>query len=131
MPGDPGRPQSGPGRGRAQDLGRQGEAEAARWYEAAGFTVLERNWRSPFGGELDLVCRRADLLVVCEVKARTSERFGSPVEAVDGRKRLQLRRLAGQYLAGSGPGLRGVRVRFDVAARLPGGGLVVVEDAFG
>lgn len=124
---------SPPGRGgRPQALGRRGEGLAAAWYEAAGFEVVERNWHSPFGGELDLVCRRGGLLVVCEVKARRSSRYGSPLEAVDGRKRLRLRRLATQYLAGaSGLGReRDLQVRFDVAALGPDGALTVLEGAF-
>ncbi len=111
-------------------FGRRGEALAAAWYEAAGYVVLERNWRSPFGGELDLVCCRGGLLVVCEVKARRSDRHGSPLEAVDERKRRQLRRLAAQYLAASPRARRGSQVRFDVAVVAGSAGVEVVEDAF-
>lgn len=116
--------------GRSQALGRRGEDLAAKWYEAAGYEVVERNWRSPFGGELDLVCRRGGLLVVCEVKARQTVRYGSPLEAVDARKRRRLRRLASQYLAVvelPGPGLQ---VRFDVATLGPDRTLTVLEGAF-
>lgn len=108
------------------ELGRAGEGAAAAWYEDHGFEILERNWRCPIG-EIDLVCRRDRLLVVCEVKARTSDRFGSPLEAVTPAKCRRLRRLAAAYLQQAGP--RGVVVRFDVAAILAGQ-IEVVEGAF-
>lgn len=122
----PGGGTSVPSRRRAA-LARAGEDAAARWYAAAGYELLERNWRSHLG-ELDLVCRKGRVLVICEVKARSSARFGSPLEAVDARKQHRLRRLAALYLSASG--LRDVQVRFDVAAVDGAGGLSVVEAAF-
>lgn len=113
-------------------VGAAGEAATAAWYEARGFAVVVRNWRVR-EGEIDLVVRH-DLdrvLVFCEVKARASDRFGAPVEAVTRTKQLRLRRLAAQFLAEHPQ--RGFRVRFDVASVRPGaqGPVVdVVEAAF-
>ena len=114
---------------RRRTLGAAGEDAVEAWYEDAGYRVLDRNWRCR-QGELDLVVTRDPLIVVCEVKTRTSERFGAPVEAVDPRKQRRLRLLAVQWLAD-----RDVRgeLRFDVASVRPGrGGLEVevLEDAF-
>lgn len=92
---------------------------------------MARRVRLP-GGELDIVARDGETLVVVEVKARTSRRFGSPVEAVTPQKQRRLAHLASAFLARHG--LRGDRVRFDVAAvDDPAGGPVVVTlvtDAF-
>jgi putative endonuclease len=88
--------------------------------------VVARNWRSR-SGEIDLIARRGRLLVVCEVKTRSSTAYGSPAEAVTPVKRRRLRRLAAEWLAASGT--RGVDVRFDVAAVL-GEAVEVVEAAF-
>lgn len=109
-------------------LGRSGEDAAAEWYRAAGYEVVARNWRCRLG-EIDLVCRRGRVLVICEVKARSSARFGSPLEAVTAAKQRRLRRLAAAYLDGAGEGGRAAVVRFDVAAVL-GGEVEVVEAAF-
>lgn len=50
-------------------------------------------------GELDLICRRGDQLVVVEVKTRTSDAFGTPIEAVGSRKRRALMAAAAEYRA--------------------------------
>lgn len=63
-------------------VGRAGEKLAARWLWLGGMKVLYRNYRAPKGGEVDLVLRDGKVLVFCEVKTRTSEAFGRPVEAV-------------------------------------------------
>jgi putative endonuclease len=60
--------------------------------------LLDRNWRCD-AGEIDLVLRDGRVLVVCEVKTRSSTRYGSPLEAVTERKASRLRRLAARWLA--------------------------------
>ena len=107
-------------------VGAHGEARAAAWYEAAGYSVVERNWRCR-DGELDLVVRRGRELVFVEVKSRRSDRFGVPAEAVTVAKQRRLRRLAGRYLAETGASAGSLR--FDVVAIL-GGRLEVIEAAF-
>ncbi len=118
-----GRPAAG---GHRQRYGAAGEALAAAWYEAAGYVVLDRNWRCP-EGELDLVCRRGPTLVVCEVKARRSAAFGTPAEAVGRDKQRRVRRLAARWLREHG--IRCWEVRFDVAA-VTGDRLEILQDAF-
>src|SRR5438876_11675308 len=119
------------GSGRRAVIGRDGEEAAARAYRRAGFKVLARNWRCP-AGELDLVLAGRGLVVFCEVKTRSSDRFGGGVEAVTWRKQRKIRQLAELFLASSR--LRPAGVRFDVASVGPGrDGPVTVElfeDAF-
>jgi putative endonuclease len=107
-------------------MGADGEARAAAWYEAAGYEVVARNWRCR-DGELDLVVRRGGELVFVEVKARTTDRFGLPAEAVTPAKQRRLRGLAARYLGDTGT--RAAGLRFDVVAIL-GGRLEVIEAAF-
>lgn len=85
-------------------LGRYGEDLAARRLIDAGMVVLDRNWRCD-AGELDLVLRDGRVLVICEVKTRSSLAFGSPLEAVTPRKLQRLRRLGARWI-----GERGIRV---------------------
>jgi putative endonuclease len=109
-----------------RDLGVAGEDQAAAWYAERGYEVVARNWRCR-DGELDLIVRRGRLHVVCEVKARSSLAFGSPLEAVGLQKQRRIRRLAARWLEESGT--RAGELRFDVAAVLAGE-IEVVEAAF-
>jgi len=111
---------------RAKDaVGRYGEDVAARHLTDAGLRILARNWRCP-DGEIDIVAVDRGALVFCEVKTRSSERFGTPGEAVTRRKADQLRRLAWRWLQEHPAG--GVDVRFDVVSVLRSrAGAAVVE----
>ena len=89
------------------------------------------NWRCA-RGEIDLICEWADaqrvsVLVVCEVKSRSSGSFGHALEAVTSGKRRRLRGLAVSYLRSQRRGYD--EIRFDVVGVTPAG-LVVVEGAF-
>jgi putative endonuclease len=98
----------------------------AAWYEANGYTVVDRNWRCR-QGELDLVARRGRVVVFCEVKTRSSTAFGAPVEAVTRTKQARLRVLAARWLEDSDAVAR--EIRFDVASVLRGE-IEVLEGAF-
>jgi putative endonuclease len=108
------------------ELGRAGEDLAAAWYEARGYAIVARNWRSR-AGEIDIIARRGRLVVIAEVKARSSEVFGAPVEAVMRDKQLRLRRLSAEWLREAA--VRGVGLRYDVVSVLRGS-VEVLEDAF-
>jgi putative endonuclease len=81
----------------AQEAGRRAEALAADLLERAGMRILVRNWRQP-GGEIDLVADDGGICVFVEVRARTGEEHGHPLEAVGGRKRARVIRAARLFL---------------------------------
>ena len=96
--------------------GRWGEDRAVARFRSLGYDVVDRNWRSPereLPGELDVIAVRGDLVVFCEVKART--RYGRAVWAVREDKQARVRALAEAWLRTSGLDGR-VDVRFDVVA---------------
>ncbi|GAA0457949.1 UPF0102 protein [Paractinoplanes deccanensis] len=97
-------------------LGSYGERVAAQHLQDLGLELLTRNWRCA-DGELDLVLRDGDDIVICEVKTRRSGRFGSPAEAITPHKRRKLRHLAARWLDEARVGAR--EVRFDVIEVLP------------
>ncbi|MGH9464094.1 MAG: YraN family protein [Thermoanaerobaculia bacterium] len=105
------------------------EAAAADWLVGRGYEILERNFDTP-AGEIDLVARDGETLCFIEVKARAVPDCGSPLEAVDDRRRRRLGRAASLYLVHhewSGP------CRFDVVGMSPGPrgwSFELVQDAF-
>jgi len=94
------------------DIGRRGEAAAARYLERIGCRILARNWRAG-RLELDLVVRDGSTVAFVEVKTR---RPGPqlPSEAVDRRKRARIRRAAACWIARRRDGA--AEYRFDVVA---------------
>jgi len=94
-----------------REVGRFGEELAVRHLRGCGYSVLDRNWRCR-EGELDIVARLGECLVFCEVKTRSGERFGAPVDAVGPDKARRLRRLACRWLGEKRPAY--TEVRFDV-----------------
>ena len=108
-------------------LGRHGEDRAAQWYASRGYVVVARNW-SCSDGELDLIVSSGREIVFCEVKTRSSERFGSPFEAVNHAKQVKIRSLAMRWLSEAAP-FRPTSIRFDVAAVI-GSRVDVVVEAF-
>jgi len=79
-------------------LGSAGEQLAAEHLARRGFQVLERNFRTRWG-ELDIVASDGHAIVFCEVKCRIANRANrDPLESVHPRKRMQVRRMAAQWL---------------------------------
>jgi putative endonuclease len=81
-----------------RELGAAGEAAAAQFLTRLRYKILERNYRCP-AGEVDLIALDRGTVVFVEVKTRHQDNFGSPFEAVDGRKQRRIERAAAHYLA--------------------------------
>src|SRR5882724_13295637 len=92
--------------------GAHGEKLASRFLRSRGYKILYRNFKGRSGGEIDLVCRDHDTLVFVEVKTRTREDFGRPLEAVNRQKQrwISLGGLAWLRLLGNPD----ILFRFDV-----------------
>ena len=109
--------------------GADAEERAARLMQAAGFTIVARNFRCR-AGELDIVARRGPLLVVAEVRLRSNALFGGAAASVSAAKRRRIVRAA-RYLIAQRPQLAALAVRFDVLACERGAAaLEWIEDAF-
>ena len=109
------------------ELGRRGESAAAEWYRSNGYQLLDRNWRIATG-ELDIVARRRQVIVFCEVKTRTSHAFGRGADAVGREKQRRVRALAVEWLAQSHD--RYDTIRFDVADVDGAGNVAMIEGCF-
>jgi putative endonuclease len=112
--------------------GRGAEDLAVALLEGRGFRIIARNWRRP-EGEIDVVADHGGVCVFVEVRSRTGEDFGDPLESVTARKRAQIIRAARLYL--SQEPLFTSSFRFDVVGvTFYGDGreprCVHIEDAF-
>lgn len=90
-------------------LGSYGERLAEVELGRFGLQVVDRNWRCA-QGEIDLVARDGGALVICEVKTRSSERFGTPLQAITESKAARLRRLGAAWASAHGVGYDELRV---------------------
>ena len=113
-----------------QELGETGERVAERWLVQHGWRILNRRFRSGHR-DIDLVATRNELVAFVEVKARNSNEFGDPVEAVTWRKQRELGRSARVWI--DRHGRSGEDYRFDVIGVLLEGNRVRIrhiENAF-
>lgn len=81
-----------------RDPGRLGERVAARHLRQRGLRILARNWRAR-SGEIDLIALDGSTIVFVEVKATTIEGHGDPLERINARKLVRIRRAARAFLA--------------------------------
>jgi putative endonuclease len=87
-------------------------------YRLRGYRILATNvWLG--GYEVDVVARRGARLVFCEVKGKSGDGYGDPLEMVDAEKQRRVRRAAGAWLAVR-PELAGLDVSFEVVAERSG-----------
>ncbi len=94
-------------------FGKTGEDLAVRLLVDKGYRILERNFRTKFG-EIDIIAKDKDTFVFVEVKARHSDKFGFPFEAVSKSKQKRISRMAVIFLKGEK--LLGKMARFDVVS---------------
>jgi len=112
------------------ELGARAEQLASDYLERCGFAIVARNVR--VGRlELDVIARRGNLLIVCEVRSRRSDRVMTPAQSVDYRKVSHVREAAARWIRETRPGTS--QLRFDVASVVfdtPSGRLNYLEGAF-
>jgi putative endonuclease len=96
---------------RRQSLGKHGEDLASAELERRGYAILARRYRTRYG-EIDIVARDGETIVIVEVKTRVGSAFGSGAEAVTRVKRRHMLRMGTDYLLRTR--LMGSPCRFDV-----------------
>jgi putative endonuclease len=112
-----------------QRLGSAAEERAALLLRQAGYDVLARNFRCRMG-ELDIIARRARLLIIAQVRLRSSAEFGGAAASITAAKRARIVRAA-RYLLMRRPSLANLTVRFDTLLLTTSTGLIEwIEGAF-
>jgi putative endonuclease len=111
------------------ETGKEGEAEACEFLEHKGYQIIEKNWRFE-RAEIDILAKFQDILVVVEVKTRTSLEFGMPQDFV---KPAQIKNLCKAVDAYIQLNHIDLEIRFDIIAILKtakGFKIEHLEDAF-
>ena len=112
-------------------LGKKGEKLAEKFLKKQGLCICARNYRTRYG-EIDIIAKEKETLVFVEVKTRSSERLGSPEEAVTVKKQQQISKAALDYLEKHE--LFDCQARFDVVSVIDDGSkkvaLELIRNAF-
>lgn len=111
---------------RAYRKGHRGEWLAALALMVKGYRIVARRYRTKLG-EIDLIARRGDLIVIVEVKVRPT--LASAMEAVAFMSERRIEAAADLWLARQ-PDYGRLSVRFDLVAVLPRRWPVHVENVF-
>ena len=112
------------------NLGAHAEEKAQEFLKSNGYKILRRNYKTKLG-EIDIIAKDKDTLCFVEVKCRSSDRFGSGFEALNGRKQRQISKAALIYLKENK--LLDRKARFDVVSLDNSGTeekISLIKDAF-
>jgi putative endonuclease len=94
------------------ETGTNGEKMAVQYLQEKGYVILHTNWRNG-KAEADIIAEKNGMLIIAEVKTRSTAYFGSPGEAVDKQKQKMLVKAAEAYLETNNIDKE---VRYDVVA---------------
>ena len=78
--------------------GSAGEEIAVDYLKKLGFKILERNWHYSRNSEIDIIAKDKDTIVFAEVKTRSNENCGHPLEAINQTKLKRIYSAALAYL---------------------------------
>jgi len=112
------------------DLGKKAEDLAAEFLIKSGYKILVRNFRYQ-KAEIDIIAEKENLIIITEVKARFTDAFMLPQEAVNKRKISLIVSAANHFMEEFN---KNQEVRFDIISVLPDEkGKLIIEhiiDAF-
>ncbi len=80
-----------------QSLGRLGESLSSTYLQNQGYTIIEKNYRTPYG-EIDLIAKTGDVIVFIEVKTRASISLGPPEISITPRKQEHMKSAAEYFI---------------------------------
>ncbi|WP_420287322.1 YraN family protein [Flavobacterium psychrophilum] len=94
------------------DLGKFGEDLSVEFLQKKGYSILETNWTFQ-KAEIDIIAQKENILVIVEVKTRSSIDFGSPQDFVKPAKIQHLVKAVNEYVISNDLDLE---IRFDIIA---------------
>ena len=109
-------------------IGASNEVIAMDYLKSKGYTILEANYRNRYG-EIDIIAIFNHTIVFCEVKYRSNNLCGDPLEAVNYRKQHKIINTAMYYSSIKNISDK-VSMRFDVIAIYGNDKIIHIENAF-
>ncbi len=107
--------------------GREYEDMACEYLRKKDFSIKQRNYRA-VSGEIDIIAIDGKTLVFIEVKGRSNEKFGSPLEAVNKPKQRKIIKTAICFIKQNK--MSGKDIRFDVVGIHPDNKIEYIKNAF-
>lgn len=80
-----------------RDIGTYGEDLSAEYLKRNSYSIISRNFRTRCG-EIDIICKKNDLIIFLEIKSRYNYNYGSPIEAITYSKQKQIIKLCKYYI---------------------------------
>lgn len=119
----------------AVSIGALGEEAAVKTLKKQGYKILERNYRAKMG-EIDIIAKDREYTCFIEVRLRKNNRFGTPADTIDERKRHRIINTARLYAVSKR--IYDTPMRFDVvvinadvhAGELKNTDIQIIKDAF-
>lgn len=99
-----------------RESGIKGEILAGNYLKEKGYKLIKPHGFSSKFGQIDIIAKDGDDLVFVEVKARESNSFGMPYEAVNAEKRRKIILTARYFITVNK--LFDTNVRFDIISIL-------------
>ena len=106
--------------------GKDGEEKACNQLKSKKYKILEKNYRCLYG-EIDIIAKYNNTLVIIEVKYRKSAKFGKGYEAVNYTKQQKIIKTLQYYINEKNVKMP---VRFDVIS-IDDNEITHIENAFG
>ena len=78
-------------------IGGKGEKIAEDYLKKNGYRILEKNFKSK-RSEIDVIAKKNDCLVFVEVRTKNNDRFGTPEETINRKKKWKLKQNAKGYV---------------------------------
>jgi putative endonuclease len=95
-----------------QIFGKNNESLAAIYLKRQGYLIIEQNYRTRMG-EIDIIAKEGEMLVIVEVKTRATDVFGEPEMAVNKQKQRSIVKAADAYIQQND---LNIETRFDVVS---------------
>lgn len=112
------------------ELGKEGEEKAREHLRAKGYSIRHCNWVSG-KNELDIVAMKDNMLIIAEVKTRSTDYFEHPEDAITKSKIRRIVQATADYIFQFD---LDCETRFDVISVIPTGKgfykIEHIEDAF-